>query len=88
ILDSPFALNIGLSSWDFTLPSIFCYSHLNTSAQEEITRSINKFYFGNESTPTNQMDKKSLINMASDRFIVFTETIQKRLEQINHGSTY
>lgn len=35
---------------DYALPIIFYYDHHDSSVQQEITRKIKEFYFGNELT--------------------------------------
>ncbi|KAJ6635071.1 Juvenile hormone esterase [Pseudolycoriella hygida] len=87
-LDNPVALDALLTNWDLTLPGTFGYSHLNVTAREEITRSINEFYFGNAATPTNPLDKQSLLNLFTDLFLTFIESVQGRLEQSSHSNTY
>lgn len=57
-------LNALLSIWDFSLPSSLGYSHLDVTAQGEITRRINQFYFGDEGTPTNQLNRQDLLNVS------------------------
>jgi len=77
-----------LLNWDARLSGSLGYSHLNDIARGEITRSVNLFYFGNEATPTNQVNRQSLMDLFTDRFLAFIESVQKRLEENGHRSTY
>lgn len=52
-----------ISTWNERLPNSFGYGHLSITEREEITRKINYFYFGSESTPTNRLDRNSLIEV-------------------------
>ncbi|KAJ6649230.1 Juvenile hormone esterase, partial [Pseudolycoriella hygida] len=71
-----------------TIASSFGYAHLSESERDEITKKINNFYFGRETTPTNQLDRNHLINLFTDgSFIGMVETLKHRLER-NHESTF
>lgn len=63
-VDDSVALDALISNWDLSLPSSLGYGHLDVNARGEITRNINQFYFGNEATPTNQLDKQALMNVS------------------------
>lgn len=64
-LENDLLLSALLSVWDDYLPATFGYSSLNASARAEITRSVNLFYFGNEATPTIQLDRQQLMNVSN-----------------------
>lgn len=63
MLRNELSMNNLIATWNRVLPSTFDYSHLNQDDQEEVTKRINSFYFGNETTPTNQMDRNHLIHV-------------------------
>lgn len=56
-----------LSTWDVSLPATFGYSNLNATARGDITSSINAFYFGNEETPTIDLDRQQLMNVSQSK---------------------
>ncbi len=63
-MDSSESLDELLGNWNSSLPSTLGYSHLNESDIDEITRSINEFYFGNQATPTQPIDMQALMNVS------------------------
>lgn len=63
-MDSNESLEELLRNWNTTLPATLGYGHLNVSDIEDITRSINEFYFGNETTPTYPVDIQALMNVS------------------------
>lgn len=65
ILDSSELLDELIRNWDTTLPVTLQYDHLNATAQEDITRRVNQFYFGNPATPTNQLDQQALVDVST-----------------------
>lgn len=88
ILENDLLLAFLLSIWDISLPSTFGYGHLNATDQTDITRSINLFYFGNEATPTLQLDRQKLMNLFTDIFLIFINSIQDRVEHSSHSRTF
>lgn len=68
-VDDSVALDALISNWDLTLPNSLGYGHLNATARADITRSVNALYFGNEATPTNQLDKQALLNVSVQRCV-------------------
>lgn len=66
ILDDSESIDELLRNWDSTLPATLGYSHLNVTDIEAITRSINEFYFGNDTTPTNPIDIQALMNVSKN----------------------
>lgn len=64
MLTSDLAMSGLIEAWNRTIPNTFDYNHLSVEKQEEITGRINSFYFGSESTPTNQLDRNNLIHVS------------------------
>lgn len=62
-MDNTQSFDILIGNWDASLPSSLGYSTLNATAQEDITRSINQFYFGSVAAPNNQVDKQIVLNV-------------------------
>lgn len=71
MLSNDLSMNNLIATWNTFLPNTFDYSHLDQVAQDAITSRINGFYFGNETTPTNQLDRNNLIHV-SRRLIPIT----------------
>lgn len=70
ILSNSVLLDNIISTWNVFLPNSFAYGHLSTDQQEEITRKINAFYFGNETNPTRQLDQNSLVDVRKRQLFV------------------
>lgn len=64
MLENSESLDELLRNWDVSLPVTLGYSHLNATARSDITRSINEFYFGNETTPTHPINRQTLMNVS------------------------
>ncbi|XP_037029459.1 esterase FE4-like [Bradysia coprophila] len=88
VVENDAALSVLLSDWDSRLPATFGYSHLDEDSRVNITRRINEFYFGNEATPTLQMDRQQLMNLFTDTYLTFVDSVRQRVQDIRHSSTY
>lgn len=70
LLSNSLALDSLIAIWDQTLAGSFGYDHLSDSERETVTNKINAFYFGRETTPTNQLDRNHLVDVRTNsRFI-------------------
>jgi len=91
ILENRTLLSNLLSTWDETLAAKFGFSHLNATARADITRRVNLFYFGNETTPTlDTLDIQQLLNCFTDLALVqMIQPVQARVSSnSSHSSTY
>lgn len=63
-LENRAVLAATLLAWEPLLAKTFRYGHLNATARADITKSVNKFYFGKESTPTINVNIQVLMNVS------------------------